>query len=108
MVKKPLPDMKVPILKNNSSVYTPEGYEPGMTITSLEGLLMYSGNKFFSGYKLVDWSWIEYQTLRSLLLSIKLGTLRLARAKSKEQRLIDANIRKSRRATTPLLSTKHS
>lgn len=79
----------------------PRDYKPGMLITSFQGLMMYHGNKFFFRYKLVDWEYIEGLTFGTLILAIKGRSLHLARAISREQQIMDSNIRHARRAEMP-------
>jgi glucose-6-phosphate-specific signal transduction histidine kinase len=95
-------------MARSSSIAPTPGWEKGMLVTSLEGLLMYQKNRFFWLDKLVDWEFIQYQTLRSILLAIKIKQLHIARAKSPEAKLIERNKRKTADATGRLLSSKHS
>ena len=83
-------------------------YEVGLQITSLEGLLLQRGGKFFWNNRLVDWDFIGYQTLNSILLAIKLGFVHVARAKSREQRLIEKNMKRKADASGRLRTSKHS
>lgn len=54
-------------------------YTKGVIITTLEGLMMYRGRKFFRQDALTDWSVLETYSLRQVLWMLHTHTLRVAR-----------------------------